>query len=180
MTPPTGDNYKLRLRKHLRHPMDLRFTQLGYHWTVREGFPPMGSTEVAEPTVVNALRSTSPKLARYSDRELASWIVGRLNYLTSGALALLGTEFKHDTNEFGYKIKLTDADEKSMAHGAVVIHADRTYFASVNVTIDDFQRLLVELLTEFPDDLAKIKIRVQYPETKRHRLYGWDGYSLLQ
>jgi hypothetical protein len=61
-----------------------------------------------------------------------------------------------------------------------VIHADRTYFASVNVAIDEFQQLLVELLTEFPDDLAKVKIRVQYPETRRYRVYGWDGYSLLQ
>jgi hypothetical protein len=160
--------------------MDLRFNQLGYRWTLREGFPPAGSTEVTKPLFVNALRTRCSKLAKFSDRELASWIVGRLNYLASGALELLGTEFKHDTNEFGYKIKLADSDDKSLAHGAVVIHADRTYFASVNVVIDDFQQLFVELLTEFPDDLAKVKIRVQYPETRRYRVYGWDGYSLLQ
>jgi hypothetical protein len=48
------------------------------------------------------------------------------------------------------------------------------------MSIDDFQGLFVELLAEFPDALAKIKIRVQYPDSKRYRYYGWDGYSLLQ
>ncbi len=28
--------------------MDLRFNQLGYRWTLREGIPPAGSTEVTE------------------------------------------------------------------------------------------------------------------------------------
>jgi len=160
--------------------MTLSFSQLGYHWTIREGFPPAGSMEVVEPSFVNALRAACPKLTRHSDRELASWIVSRLNYLAAGALDVVGTEFGHDTNEFGYKIKLTDAHDKSVAHGAVVIHEKRIYFASVNVAIENFQQLFVELLTDSPDDLAKIKVRVRYPESKRYRMYGWDGYSLLQ
>ena len=139
----------------------------------------MGSTEVAKPLFVEALRAASPVVHRYTDREIASWIVARLNYLTAGGLTVEGDEFAHDTNEFGYKIKITDSNKKNIAHGAVVIHENRTYFASVNVEIDDFQSLFIELLTEYPDDLAKIEIRVQYPETKRYRLYGWDGYSLL-
>ena len=139
----------------------------------------MGSTEVAEPSFVDALRAACPKVKRYTNRELASWIVARLNYLTAGALHVEGTEFAHDTNEFGYKIRITDSDDKSIAHGAIVMHESRTYFASVNVAIADFQAVFVELLTQYPDDLARIKIRVQYPESERYRLYGWDGYSLL-
>jgi hypothetical protein len=78
------------------------FTHLGYHGTVREGFPAAGSSEVFESFFVNALRKACPRLARYSDRELAPWIVARQNYLTSGALNVLGTNSKQDTNEFGY------------------------------------------------------------------------------
>ena len=138
----------------------------------------MGSTEVAEPSFINAIRSASPNVGQYTDSEIASWIVARLNYLTSGAID--GDSFAHDTNDFGYKIKITDAAKKNVAHGAVVIHKDRICFASVNVSIDDFQVVFVELLTEYPEDLAKCEIRVQYPESKRYRVYGWDGYSLIR
>lgn len=155
-----------------------KFAQLGYQWTIREGFPPMGSTEVAEPQFMAAIRNAGSKIKRYTDREIASWIVARLNYLTSGALD--GGSFAHDTNEIGYKVKITDSDKNNVAHGAVVIQEDRTYFASVNVTVDDFQSIFVELLIQFPSDLAKCEIRAQYPESKKYRLYGWDGYSLLQ
>lgn len=159
--------------------MSLKFTQLGYNWCVREGFPPMGSSEVSQPNFVEAIRAASPSVNRYTDREVASWIVALLNYLTAGALTVEGDSFSHDTNEFGYKIKITDDNKKSIAHGAVVIHEKRTYFASVNAAIEDFQSVFVDLLTEYPGDLAKCEIRVQYPETKRYRSYGWDGYSLF-
>ncbi len=39
--------------------MDLRFTQLGHQWTLREGFPPAGSTEVTEPVFVACVKLTS-------------------------------------------------------------------------------------------------------------------------
>lgn len=138
----------------------------------------MGST-LAEPSLVEALRAASSLVDQYTDREIASWIVARLNYLTGTNLANEGTEFAHDTNEFGYKIKITDDNKNSLAHGAVVIQENHTYFAAVNITIDDPQSLFVELLTEDPSDLGKIEIRVQHPETQRYRHYGWDGYALL-
>jgi len=139
----------------------------------------MGSTEVSNPDFVSALRNSHSKLARLTDHELASWIVARLNYLTSGALCVSEQTYSHDTNEFGYKIKLTDHNKKTMAHGAVVIHADRTYFASLNLAVDDFQAIVVELLSENPDDLTACSVRVQDPETRKSRQYGWDGYSLF-
>jgi len=138
----------------------------------------MGSTEVTVPPFVVALRSSCLALERYTDRQVASWIVARLNYLTSGALSLEGEHFAHDTNEFGYKLKITDNNNHTIASGAVVIHENRTYFKSVNVQIDDFQTLFVKLLTEYPEDLAIFRIRVRDPESKRIRVYEWDGYSL--
>ena len=45
--------------------------------------------------------------------------------------------------------------------------------------MDDFQAFIVEVLSESPEDLAKCEIRVQEPETRECRAYGWDGYSLL-
>jgi hypothetical protein len=86
----------------------------------------MGSTEVAEPTFVSALRAVCPRISRYSDREIASWIVARLNYLISGALEYLGTDFSHDTNQLGFKVKLTDKEGNTIAHGAVVIEEKRS------------------------------------------------------
>ena len=139
----------------------------------------MGSTEASDPDFVTALRESHPKVARLTDHELASWIVARLNYLTSGALCVEEETCSHDTNEFGYKLKISDHSKKSMAHGAVVIHADRTYFASVNVAVDNFQAVVVELLSESPDDLTACSVRVQEPETRTFRRYGWDGYSLF-
>ncbi|MCA9222302.1 MAG: hypothetical protein KDA71_18370, partial [Planctomycetales bacterium] len=65
-------------------------------------------------------------------------------------------------------------------HGAIVIRADRTYFASVDVRVESFQDLVVKLLTDSPDDLSECEIRVREPETKRYRNYGWDGYALLK
>jgi hypothetical protein len=92
---------------------------------------------------------------------------------------LEGEEFAHDTNEFGYWIRLSDDSNKPLAHGAVMFRADRTYFASVDVRITDFQSLFVRLLTDSPDDLAKCEIVVREPESKRKRTYGWNGYSLF-
>jgi hypothetical protein len=87
-------------------------------------------------------------IALLTAHELGSWIVGRLCYLTAGGLAIEGDVFAHDTNELGYKIKITDKSKANVAHGAVVVQADGIRFASVDVQIGDFQTLVVEVLTE--------------------------------
>lgn len=160
--------------------MTLKLQHHGYNWAIRAGFPPMGSVERTDPLFVDALKTAHPPLTKMTVHEIGSWIVGRLSYLTAGSLAVEGDVFAHDTNDFGYKIKITDNSKASVAHGAIVIHADGIRFASVDVKINDFQTLLVELLTESADDLAACEIRVQEPETRKYRTYGWDGYSLLR
>ncbi len=140
----------------------------------------MGSTEAESPDFVTALRQCHPRVAKMTEHEVASWIVARLNYLTSGALCITEATYAHDTNEFGYKLKITDGNKKTVAHGAVVMHADRTYFACVQFGDIDFPATVVELLTEYPDDLMACSIRVQDPETRKSRRYGWDGYALFQ
>ncbi|WP_037229825.1 hypothetical protein, partial [Rhodopirellula baltica] len=114
-----------------------------------------------------------------SGHQLASWIVARLSFLTASSLLLEGDTFAHDTNEFGYKIKILTADGSIASMGTLMIHQDRTYYKANNVAIGDSQSLLVDLLTEFPDDLDRCEIRVRFPETRRFRSYGWDGMTLL-
>jgi hypothetical protein len=159
--------------------MALKFKFAGYQWSLREGFPPMGSHERNEPTFVQALQVAHPPLARMTLHEIASWIVARLNYITARSLEVEGNVFAHDTNEFGYKIKLSDEADTTLAHGAVVIHADRVYFAGLDIKVPDFQSVFVSLLADSPNDLAKCEIVVRVPESKKKRRYGWDGYSLL-
>ncbi len=159
--------------------MALSFQELGYAWTTREGSPQVGSVEPSDPTFTEALCKAYPKLSRYTKHELASWIVARLNFLTAGTLSDEGEVFSHDSNEVGYRIKITDQSNEIAAFGAIMIHADRTYFAVLNIHTNDFQSLVVELLTEFPDDVTKCEIRVQEPETRRFRSYGWNGNSFL-
>lgn len=103
--------------------MTLRFQYFAFDWTIREGGPPMGSHERSSPLFVDALKTAHRPLSKLTDHELASWVVARLSYLTSGALPLEGDEFSHDTNEFGYKLKITDQKKVSVAHGAIVIHS---------------------------------------------------------
>jgi hypothetical protein len=158
--------------------MDFQYFE--YQWGIREGLPPAGSREPTAPTFVEALRAAHPPLSKRTEHELASWIVARLCYLTCDSLLLEGTEFAHDTNEVGYKFRLAGSDGKSAAHGAIMIHAEGVRFAEVNVTIDDFQSLVVKLLTDSPNDLSKCEIRVRNPETRKTRKYGWDGISLLR
>lgn len=159
--------------------MALKFVFGGYHWSLREGLPPAGSRERTAPTFVEALKAAYPPLAKMKSHEIASWIVARLNYITASALEVEGDLFAHDTNEFGYKLRLSDGADTTLAHGAVVIHADRVYFASVDVKISDFQSIFVSLLADSPNDLAKCEIVVQLPESKKKRRYGWDGHYLL-
>ncbi len=130
--------------------MPLKFKFSGYQWSLREGFPPMGSRERKDPKFVEALKVAHPALTKLTLHEIASWIVARLNYITAGALESEGNFFAHDTNEFGYKIKLSDNADTTLAHGAVVIHADRVYFAALDIKIQDFQSVFVSLLAEFP------------------------------
>ena len=137
----------------------------------------MGSTEA--PDFVTALRASHPRLARYTDHELASWIVARLNYLTSGTLCDSEQTYAHDTNEFGYKLKMSDQNKKTVAHGAVVMHANRIYLAATKMSDVDFQAIVIELLSEYVDDLMACSVRVQEPETRRYRRYGWDGHALF-
>jgi hypothetical protein len=156
----------------------LRFQHGGYRWAIRAGFPPAGSRE-KDLLFSEALRDAHPPLKDLTQHELASWIVARLNFLTSGALSLEGKEFADDTNEFGYKIRLANRADSTVAHGAVVFGASRTYFASVDLGVDDFQSVLIGLLVDAPDDLAICEITVREPETSRRRAYGWNGHSLL-
>ena len=159
--------------------MAIDFQYFGYHWTIRAGFPPMGSRERTDPLFVDALKVAFPRLRKFTEHELGSWIVARLFFLTAGTLTSEGTEFAHDTNEIGYKLKISDDSKTSLAHGAVVIHAKGVHFASVDLKIDDFQAVVVRLLTESTDDLSQCEIRVREPETRNVRKYGWDGYSLF-
>jgi len=139
----------------------------------------MGSHERTDPTFIDALKIAHAPLAKLTLHEVASWIVARLNYITAGSLEVEGNDFAHDTNEFGYKIKLSDNTDTTLAHGAVVFHAKRVYFAALDIKIPDFQSAFVSLLADFPNDLAKIEIVVYFPESKKKRRYGWDGYSLI-
>jgi hypothetical protein len=68
----------------------------------------MGSRERTVPLLLDALKAAHPPLGRMTEHEIASWVVARLNYLTGTALQAEGTTFAHDTNELGYKIKLSD------------------------------------------------------------------------
>ncbi len=158
--------------------MPLSFSEMGYEWQLREGFPPMGSTESASKPFEQAVRDAVPFLAKAPTCEISSWVIARLSYLTCGALELEGNDFSHDTNEIGYKLKATRAIDGASAYGAIVITSDRTYFAFVDNGLGDYQVVLVEMLAQSPRDYAKCVIRVREPESKRSRLYGWDGYSL--
>lgn len=160
--------------------MAIKFNALGYQWSIRSGLPPAGGIENENTSLVVALRAKCPELETRTEHEIASWIVARLSYITAGALEIEGDTFENDSNDFGYMISVTDSSGKNVALGGVMMHEKRTYFASVKIEIDDFQRLFVELLAENPNDLDKCDIRVRYPETKRFRHYGWDGYSLIR
>lgn len=160
--------------------MALKFSEIGHEWRLQEGSPPMGSVESKAVTFEQAIRDSVPFLAKSSSHEIASWVIARLAYFTSGALELEGIDFAHDTNEIGYKVKATRTTDGALAHGAIVITQDRTYFAYVDAGLGDLQSLLVELLSLSPRDYAKCVIRVREPESKRSRRYGWDGYSLCQ
>lgn len=140
----------------------------------------MGSSERDAPSFVEALKCAYGPLTRLSTHELTSWIVARLSYLTSGGLNLAGEVFSHDTNEFGYKIKIVDGQGHTAAHGAVVFSNSGIHFAAIDIGIADFQSVFVKLLTESPGDFSRCEISVREPETKRSRKYGWDGVSLLK
>jgi hypothetical protein len=159
--------------------MSLKFQHGGYRWTLREGFPPAGSRERQEPLFSEALQRAYPPLAKLTQHELASWIVARLDFITAGALTLEGEEFAHDTNEFGFKIRLANQENLTLAHGAIVITTSRTYLAFVSSRIDDFQSVIIDLLIDAPDDLAKCEIIVLEPESRKRRCYGWNGHALL-
>ncbi len=115
-----------------------------------------------------------------TDREIASWITARLNFITAGSLELEGKVFSGDANEFGYKIKLSDEAGTTLAHGAVVFGPDRVYFAALDIKIPDFQTEFVKLLVDSPNDLAQCEIIVRESATRKERSYGWDGYSLIK
>ena len=159
--------------------MALKFQFGGFQWALRAGGPPMGSSERTDQAFLDALKAAYAPLSKMNQHEIASWIVTRLNFITSGSLELEGNLFSGDTNDFGYKIKLSDEGDITLAHGAVVVKADRILFASLDIKIADFQSLFITLLADSPNDLAKCEIIVREPEKKKKRAYGWDGYSLL-
>lgn len=160
--------------------MPLQFSEKGHDWQLREGFPPAGSSESPIASFEQAIRDTVPFLAKSPSHEIASWVVARLAYLTSGAIELEGNDFSHDTNEIGYQLKATRITDGASAIGAIVIASSRTYFAFVDAGVGDFQAILVDMLAQSPREYAKCAIRVREPESRRSRRYGWDGCSLHQ
>jgi hypothetical protein len=159
--------------------MPLKFSYSGNNWELREGGPPMGCREQGDVSFEEALRAAHPPLSRMSARELASWIVARLNAITGGDLESEGNVFAHDTDEFGYKLKASSPNRVTLAYGGIVFEAGRTYFAWDGDGLADFQTKVVDLLTESPSDLARCEIKVREPESTRSRNYGWNGYSLI-
>ena len=159
--------------------MAIKFSESGYDWRLREGFAPMGSTEVETPLFIDVIRGSVNSLSTRTLHEVSSWIVARLSYLTSGSLELEGNEFAHDTNEIGYKLKAVQPETRASAHGAIVLHPDKVSFASVSSGIDDFQTIVVDLLCGRANDLLECDIRVIEPESREARSYGWDGRNLF-
>lgn len=159
--------------------MAIKFQFGDYRWAIQEGGPPAISRENPDAPFLPALKNACEKLQKYTHHEMVSWIVARLNAVTSACLELEGDLFEHDTDEFGYKFKLCNAIDEVIANGAVVFERNRTYFASVSRTDFDFQSLFVSLLVDEPDFLAKCEITVRHPETRKKRKYGWNGYMLL-
>jgi hypothetical protein len=160
--------------------MRLKFQFGGFHWGLSAGGPPMFAQERTDAPFLEALKAAHAPFSKMSDREIASWIVARLNFITAGSLESEGKCFSGDTNEFGYKIKLSDKEGITMAHGAVVFRPDRVYFAALDIKIPNFQSEFVKLLVDSPNDLSKCEIVVRESETKKKRSYGWDGYSLIK
>lgn len=137
----------------------------------------MGSIAVPSPLFVDALRAAESMLNGLTVHELSSWVVARLSYLTCGGIDRQTSS--DDTNEFGFKIKITDAAGESVAHGAVVIGNNRLVYSAHNIRVVDSQLLFVTLLSGSPRDLAICEVEVREPESRRRRTYGWDGRMLL-
>lgn len=159
--------------------MALTFRYAGYQWELREGGPPMGCRERSPQPFEDALKAAHPPLAGMSPRQVASWVVARLNAITAGSLELEGKVFAHDTNEFGYKLKASGPDRTALAYGGVVFQAGRTYFAWGGDGLGDFQAAVVGLLADSPSDLCRCEIVVRVPVSGQTRTYGWDGHSLI-
>jgi hypothetical protein len=159
--------------------MPLKFFHFGSNWELRAGGPPMGCREHGELPFEAALRSAHPSLSRMSVRELASWIVARLNAITGGALESEGKVFADDTDEFGYKLKALSPSRVALAYGGIVFESGRTYLAWNGDGLGDFQVAVVALLAESPSDLARCEIKVRVPESNQSRTYGWDGQLLI-
>ena len=139
----------------------------------------MGSIEALDPRFVDALRISVPQLSDVSEHRLASWIVARIDFITAGALGINGCVFANDSQDFGFKVKVSDQSKVMLAHGSVVVDPERIFFAFVSSKSFDLQGAFVELLAESPDELSKVEMFVRHPVTRKRRAFGWDGYSLL-
>ena len=142
--------------------MPAEFEEMGYRWTIREGAPPMGSVEARSLTLVEALRAADSQLKGLNLHELSSWLIARLSYLTCGMIDQ--KTFSHDTNEFGYAVRITDSSGERVAHGAVAIGENRlAYFAS-DFRTSDSQALFVQMLASAPAILRSARSRSENPK----------------
>jgi len=157
--------------------MPAEFEEAGYQWTIREGGPSMGSVEATSPTFVEALRAADSHMKGLTLHELSSWVIARLSYLTCGMIDQ--KTFSHDTNEFGYAVRITDSSGERVAHGAVVIGESRLVYSASDFRTSDSQALFVQMLASSPRDLAICEVKVREPETRRCRSYGWNGRLLI-
>jgi len=101
--------------------MPSTFNQGGYHWQLLEGLPPAGAREKTDPSLLEQLKRVHTPLSRLTTHEIASWIIARLNAITGSMLEAEGNDFRHDTNEIGYKLHLRNEAGDALAHGTVMI-----------------------------------------------------------
>lgn len=158
--------------------MSLKFEFGGYKWRLRAGFPPMHSIR-ADMSFPDQLRARIPALSKCNTHGLGSWIIGRLNYLSFGNLPLEGTGFSHDTDEFGYKLKMSDLGGRTAGHGAIVISRTEISFSYSRDSQPDFQDIVVKLFTSNEIGLESCTITMTINEPFQTFRYGWDGHSLL-
>jgi hypothetical protein len=150
-----------------------------YKCKLTAGYPVVGSVEQHGSTFVEQLLATRRVPSGLSHKNLVSWILARLTELTYGALPFEGDYFVSDGGEFGYRIKVTDADGKLLGTWGILFWPDRIQLSGFATRDFNGQTLIVEMLTESPKSLGECAVTIHNPDARTKRTFGWDGYQFL-
>ncbi|MDB5321576.1 MAG: hypothetical protein JWN40_3207 [Phycisphaerales bacterium] len=134
------------------------------HFTLQnmEGLKLANRVPAGEDTFLDRIAAASPYTSKLSSRELVSWFVARLNYLTAGEFQRAHSDAGGDNGGFLLPLVVVERTTRPSGIFWVEVFRDRLLLrGGRDAEARDPRKLFVQALVSEPDGIEPCRVRVE-------------------